>query len=305
MLGTEMAPLLKEAGYQVLAPPHSEVDCRDRVQVKQVVERFKPTVVIVAAAKLGGILANIRHGSEYLYDNALINLTTLHVCAEASIPQVLLFGSSCMYPKGINRPITDQDLLGGPLEPTSEGYSVGKIAAVKYAQALRREGRCRMVVCVLNNLYGDHDRFSAEEGHLVASLIVKMHQAKEEGQAVLELWGDGSPRRDFLHAADAARACLTILKAEDAPEIVQVGNGSDRTVREIAEKVAETVGFRGRILFRGSVANGTFQKLMAMDWILAQGWSPQVSLEEGLRQAYRSFLSQRQCNLSAWKEVVR
>ncbi len=292
LLGSELSPALEKAGYRVTAPAHSEVDCRDGAQVRAVVGRFQPTVVVIAAARVGGILANIRHGSEYLYDNALLNLVTLKACEEAGVPKVLLFGSSCMYPGGMDRPITPEDLLTGPLESTNVGYGIGKIAAVLYAQAIRREGRCQTVVCVPTNLYGDRDRFSAEEGHLISSLICKMHRAKEEGQAALELWGDGTPRRDFLHASDAARACLTILEARDPPEVVHVGSGSDLTVREIAEAVGRAVGFTGRLLFQGSVGNGTFKKLLAADWIFRQGWSPQVPFEEGLRRAYRSYLSQ-------------
>lgn len=292
LLGSELGALLERAGYRVLAPAHSEVDCKDGAQVREVVGRFQPAVVILAAARVGGILANMRHGSEYLVDNALMNLVTLKVCEEARVPKVLLFGSSCMYPGGLRHPIKPEDLLTGPLEPTNVGYGIGKVAAVGYALALRREGRCQALVCVPTNLYGDRDRFSAEEGHLVSSLIVKMHRAKEEGQAVLELWGDGTPRRDFLHASDAARACLALLEARDPPEVVHVGSGADRTVREIAETVARVVGFRGSRVFQGSVGNGTFQKLLKVDWIFQQGWRPEVPFEEGLRRAYRSYLSQ-------------
>lgn len=292
LLGSELSPLLEKAGYRVTAPAHPEVDCRDGAQVRAAISRFQPAVVIIAAARVGGILANIRHGSEYLHDNALINLVTLKACEEAGIPKVLLFGSSCMYPGGLDRPITPEDLLTGPLESTNVGYGIGKIAAVLYAQILRREGRCQTVVCVPTNLYGDRDRFSAEEGHLVSSLICKMHRAKEEGQAALELWGDGTPRRDFLHASDAARACLTILEAQNPPEVVHVGSGTDLTVREIAEAVQGEVGFTGKLVFQGSVGNGTFKKLLAADWIFQQGWRPRLSFEEGLRRTYQSYLSQ-------------
>lgn len=300
LLGSELGPLLEKAGYRVLAPPHSEVDCRDREQVRAVIGRFQPTLVVIAAARVGGILVNVRRASEWLFDNALINLVTLKACVEARVPKVLLFGSSCMYPGGLRRPITPEDLMTGPLEPTNVGYGIGKIAAVGYAQALRREGRCRAVVCVPTNLYGDRDRFSEEEGHLVSSLIVKMHRAKEGDQAELELWGDGTPRRDFLHASDAARACLTLLEAQDPPEVVHVGSGKDLTVREIAETVAGAVGYKGQLAFRGSVGNGAFQKLLEADWIFRQGWKPLVPFEDGLRRAYQSYLSQ-----SAVQEVSR
>lgn len=290
LLGSELWPLLEKSGYTVLAPSSHEVDCRDPAAVTECLRNYQPTDVIMAAARVGGILGNIRHSSEYLYDNAMMNLVTLRACAEQGIPRTLIFGSSCMYPCGIDRDIVEQDLLSGPLEETSEGYATGKIIATKYAQFLRREGRCEVTVCVLTNLYGDRDRFS-EEGHLIASLIVKMRQAKQAGQPRVELWGDGTPRRDFLHASDAARACLAILKAQQPPEIVHVGTGSDITVREIADLVARAVGYPGEIVFSGAVSNGTFRKLLAVDWIGRQGWKPEVSLEEGLRRAYQVYVS--------------
>lgn len=298
LLGSELKPLLEDRGYTVWAPASRQVDCRDVAQVTESLNGFKPTVVIMAAAKLGGILANIRHGSEFLYDNTLMSLVTLKACAEEGVPRVLTFGSACMYPKDLERPIAQRDLLAGPLEPTSELYSIGKIVATRYAQALRREGRCHASICVLSNLYGDQDNFSAEEGHLISSLMVKMHQAKEARAPRLELWGDGTPRRDFLHASDAAQACLTILEAQDPPEIIHGGTGQDLSIREIAEKTAQVVGFQGEIVFNGSVSNGTSRKFLLVDWLREQGWRPRVSVEEGFRRTYQHYLSHVLCSPS-------
>ena len=292
LLGSELKPLLESQGFQVSSPSHAETDCRLEAAVRKSVRGFRPQMVVMAAAQVGGILANIQHGTDYLYDNALMNLVTLRVCAEEGVGRVLVFGSSCMYPSGLDRPITPEDLLAGPVEQTSVGYAVGKIAGVEYALALRREGKIRATVCVLTSLYGDKDRFSAEQGHLVSSLIVRMHQAKEAGLPQLELWGNGKPRRDFLHASDAARAVGVLLEAEETPEIVHVGSGRDFTVREIAIQVAEAVGFTGKLVFGGSVPSGTFQKLLAADWIFERGWKPRVSLQTGLRQAYQAYLAQ-------------
>lgn len=289
LLGSELWPLLMQRGYPVAAPPRQEVDCRDAAQVRACMRAFRPDAVIVAAAKVGGILANMRHGAEYLFDNAMINLTVLKACADHQVPRALVFGSSCMYPRAIDRAIVESDLLAGQLEATSEGYAVGKIAAVAYARQLSRAGACRAVACVPTNLYGDRDRFSAEEGHVIASLIVKMHAAKLAGRRRLELWGDGTPRRDFLHASDAARACLVILEANDPPELIHLGTGADYPIKEIAQKVAEAVGFTGEVIFAGGVPSGTPRKLLASEAIRAMGWSPLVSLEEGLRRAYRSY----------------
>ena len=294
LLGTELTAHLAERRIEFLAPSRAQVDCRDFQQVSRSIDSFRPSAVIVAAARVGGIAANLRHGAEYLFDNAMINLITLRACAEAGVPQAMVFGGSCLYPCGLERPIREDDFLQGPLEKTSEGYAIGKIAGAKYAEFLNRLGRCRAILCVPTSLYGDRDRFDAQEGHLVSSLIVKMHQAKEEGRGEVELWGDGSPRRDFLHASDAARACLAILEAPEVPWMINVGTGEDLTVREIAEKVAQAVGFRGRIRFGGQFPNGTRRKLLNNDRIRALGWEPRVPLEEGLRRTYRSFLTQRE-----------
>lgn len=290
LLGSELQALMGRQGTEFLAPPHREVDCRDPGQVRRCLLSYRPTAVVVAAGRVGGIAANMRRGEEFLFDNAMINLVALHEARQAGVSRVMVFGGSCMYPGGIDRPIREEDLLAGPLEPTSEGYAIGKIVAAKYAQALDRSGACRGTVCVLTNLYGDRDCFDAEEGHLVSSLIVKMHRAKEARQEVLELWGDGTPRRDLLHASDAARACLLLLEAEGSASIVNVGTGKDYTVREIAEKTAGAVGFQGRILFSGGIPNGTARKLLAVERITAMGWRPAVSLGEGLRRAYQSYL---------------
>ena len=211
--------------------------------------------------------------------------------------QVMLFGASCMYPKGIDRPIREDDLLTGPIEESNIGYAVGKLAAVKYAELLSREGRCRTTVCIPTNLYGDEDHFDPDEGHLIASLIPKMHRAKEEQTEEIRLWGDGTPRRDFLHAQDAARACLAVLRAQPSEIYVNIGSGYDRTVREIAEKTAQAVGFQGRLLFSGQIGNGTNRKLLETSRIRALGWHPEVSLEEGLQSAYRSYLKQQEQKL--------
>lgn len=290
LLGSELKPFLETQGWEVFAPDHAEADCRSEAAVREAVHGFRPQAVVMAAARVGGILANMRGGSDFLYDNALMNLVTLRVCAEEGIGKILVFGSSCMYPNHLSRPMTPEDLLTGPLEPTSIGYAVAKLAAAEYARALRREGKIRATVCVLTSLYGDRDHFSAEEGHLISSLMVKFHDAKETGKDQVELWGDGTPRRDFLHAADAASACLALLRSQPAHPYVNLGSGFDLTVREIAEKAAEAVGFRGRLVFGGGVGNGTPRRLLDTARIRALGWRPEIPLEEGLRSAYRSYL---------------
>ena len=303
LLGSELHILLKREGHDLWAPSSGEVDCREEAQVLSALRHGRPDVVVMAAAKVGGILANMKRGSEFLRDNVRMNFSVLNVCAGLGVSRVLVFGSSCMYPKDINRPLVTEDLLTAPVEPTSELYALSKILTTKYAQALRREGKCCATVCVPNNLYGDGDRFSAEEGHLISSLIVKMHQAKLDHQPRLELWGDGTPRRDFLHAEDAARACLAVLETENPPEIVHFGTGQEFTIRQIAEKVAQAVGFSGEIVFTGLVSNGASRKWLAVDWLFQQGWRPRVSMEEGIRRAYQAYLSQQAVGISIAGEV--
>ncbi len=291
LLGCELRRQFDREAVDYAAPPHGEVDCRNTGQVRAALRSHRPSAVVVAAGRVGGILANLRHGAEFLFDNALINLVTLQACAEEKVGQVLLFGGSCLYPTGIDRPIREEDLLTGPIEESNEGYALGKIAGAKYAELLRREGQVGATVCIPTNLYGDDDHFDPEEGHLIASLIPKMHRAKEEGFQEIRLWGDGTPRRDFLHAADAASACLALLRSQPAHPYVNLGSGFDLTVREIAEKAAEAVGFRGRLVFGGGVGNGTPRRLLDTARIRALGWRPEVPLEEGLRSAYRSYLA--------------
>ncbi len=297
LLGSELRRLFDREGIACAAPAHSEVDCRDDAQVRDALRSIRPSAVILAAARVGGILANQRRGAEFLFDNALMNLVTLRACAEQGIPQAMVFGSSCMYPRGIERPIREDDLLTGPIEETNLGYAVGKLAAVQYADLLRREGRCRTVVCIPTSLYGDEDHFDPDEGHLIASLIPKMRRAKEEGAPEIRLWGDGTPRRDFLHAQDAARACLLALRADVPEGRLNIGSGSDRTVREIAELTAQAVGFTGRLVFSGEVGNGANRKLLESSRIRALGWRPEISLEEGLRRATQSYLKQQEQKL--------
>lgn len=292
LLGSELRRWFDREGVHYAAPSHGEVDCRNGLQVRVALRSHRPSAVVVAAARVGGILANLRHGSEFLFDNALINLMTLQACAEEGVERVLLFGGSCMYPRGIDRPIREEDLLTGRVEESSEGYAMAKLTAAKYAELLRRERRCLATVCIPTNLYGDEDRFDPDEGHLIASLIPKMHQAKEERRGEVKLWGDGTPRRDFLHASDAARACEAVLRAVDPPVFLNIGSGSDHTVREIAETTAEVIGFSGRILFTGEVGNGAPRKLLDVERIRALGWRPEVSLREGLARAYQSYLAQ-------------
>lgn len=292
LLGRALAPWLLQHGHEVLAPGSREVDCRQAEAVAACLTSVRPDAVIVAAGKVGGVKANMRRGAEFLYDNALINLVTLKACVQAGVPRALIFGGACLYPRDLDRPIAESDLLTGPLEPTSEPYALAKIAAIRYAMLISQDGPCRATACILANLYGDHDRFDAEEGHLVGSLMAKMHAAKMRGADQLSLWGDGTPRRELLHASDAARACLTILEADPPPDIINVGSGVDYPVREIAHSVARVVGFRGRLVFSGGVTNGVARKLMTVDRITALGWRPQVALEAGLRQAYHSYLAQ-------------
>lgn len=297
LLGSELRRLFDREGISYAAPEHNQVDCRESRQVRDALRSVRPTSVILAAARLGGILSNQRRGAEFLFDNALMNLVTLQACAQERVAQALVFGASCIYPKGIERPICEEDLLTGPIEESNIGYALGKLAAAKYAELLSQEGICRVTVCIPTNLYGDEDHFDPEEGHLIASLIPKMHRAKEDRAAEIRLWGDGTPRRDFLHAQDAARACLTLLQAQPPEVYVNVGSGSDLTVREIAEQTAQTVGFQGRLLFSGQVGNGAHRKLLETSRIRALGWRPEISLEEGLQRAYQSYLKQQEQKL--------
>ena len=253
----------------------------------------RPDVVIVAAAKVGGILANDSLPAQFLYDNLMIEANLIEASYRTGAEKLLFLGSSCIYPKFAEQPIREDALLTGPLEPTNEWYAVAKIAGIKLCQAYRKEYGADFISAMPTNLYGPGDNYDLNSSHVLPALIRKAHEAREAGLASIEIWGTGTPRREFLHADDLADGCIFLLKHYSDAEHVNLGSGTDVTIAELTALVCEIVGFGGTIELDTSKPDGTPRKLMSGEKIAAMGWSPRLSLREGIEDAYRAFLEGR------------
>src|SRR5205823_9813175 len=251
----------------------------------------KPAVVIVAAAKVGGIKANDDLPVEFLLDNLRIQNNIIDAAHEAGVRKLLFLGSSCIYPKFAPQPIPETALLSSPLEPTNEAYAIAKIAGIKLCQAYAREYGANFISAMSTNLYGPNDNFDLETSHVLAALLRKTHEAKMRKARKLVVWGSGAPRREFLHVDDLASACLFLLEKYDSPEIINVGCGEDISIRELAELICDIVGFEGELAWDLTKPDGTPRKLLDITKLRALGWHPTISLRGGITQTYDWFLA--------------
>jgi GDP-L-fucose synthase len=274
----------------LLGRTSAELDLRDRAAVDAFFDAERPSHVILAAAKVGGIVANSTYPAEFLSDNLRIQLNVLDAAHRVGVARLLFLGSSCIYPKHAPQPIPESALLTGPLEPTNDAYAIAKIAGVLHVQALRREYGASFVSAMPTNLYGPGDNFDLESSHVLPALIRRMHQARVSGAPAVTLWGTGTPRREFLHVDDLARACVHLLERYDAPEPINVGVGDDIAIRDLAALVAEVVGYEGAIEWDTSRPDGTPRKLLDVSRITALGWKPEVPLRDGIAATYSWFL---------------
>ena len=289
MVGSAIVRRLASEGCEVLTADRS-VDLREQAAVRDWYAANRPDTVVVAAAKVGGILANDTYPADFLYDNLMIEANLIEAAYRNDVEKLLFLGSSCIYPKMAPQPIPEDALLTGPLEPTNEWYAVAKIAGIKLCQAYRRQHGCDYISAMPTNLYGPGDNFDLKSSHVLPALIRKAHEAKEAGAAFIEIWGTGSPRREFLHVDDLADGCIFLLKEYSGDEHVNLGSGTDIPIIELTHLVCEVVGFDGAISKDASKPDGTPRKLMSGDKIAAMGWAPKVSLREGIKDAYRAFL---------------
>ncbi|HNQ88840.1 MAG TPA: GDP-L-fucose synthase [Verrucomicrobiota bacterium] len=269
---------------------HAELDLLEAAAVRRFFAETKPEYLFVAAARVGGIQANRDQPAEFLYENLMIECHLIHEAWRAGVRKLLFLGSSCIYPKLAPQPIQESHLLTGPLEPTNEAYAVAKIAGIKLCQAYRRQHGCRFISAMPTNLYGPNDNYDPETSHVLPALLRRFHEARVRGDRVVTCWGTGTPRREFLHADDLARACIHLMREYDGEEIVNIGSGSDLTIRELAEAVARAVGYTGEIRWDPTHPDGTPRKLLDSSKLAAMGWKPQIDLETGLRDAYADFL---------------
>ncbi|MGL4401755.1 MAG: GDP-L-fucose synthase family protein [Luteolibacter sp.] len=281
----------KIGGYQVITTSRDRLDLLDQTAVFGFLAGEKPDIVVIAAAKVGGIHANSTYPADFIYENLMIAANLVEGSRRAGVPRVLFLGSSCIYPKMAPQPMTEDCLLTSPLESSNEAYAVAKIAGLKLCQHYRAQHGLMYHSAMPTNLYGPGDNYHPENSHVIPALIRRFHEAKERGDSSVTIWGTGTPRREFLHVHDLATACFHLLSLDAPPDWVNVGVGQDVTILELASLVAATVGFGGKILTDPTKPDGTPRKLMDISRIKATGWSPETPLETGLVAAYEDFLS--------------
>ena len=292
MVGSAVWRALEAAGYSDLVGwSSSEVDLTDRDAAMDAVTSAKPDVVVVAAAKVGGILANSTYPVEFLADNLRIQTNLFEAAHAADVDRLLFLGSSCIYPKMAPQPIPESALLTGPLETTNVAYAIAKISGIIAVQSYRSEYGRRWISAMPTNLYGPGDNYDLETAHVLPALIRRFHEAKESGASSVTLWGTGSPRREFLHVDDLAAACLRLLDVYDKADHVNVGVGDDVTIAELAALTADVVGYSGALEWDTSKPDGTPRKLLDVSRMKSLGWEPQISLREGLESTYEGYRS--------------
>jgi len=294
LVGSAIWRHLQEEGFDSLVGARSsEVDLRDRGATMRFFSREQPDVVIDAAAKVGGILANSRYPADFLSDNLRIQVNIMDAAKETGVERLLFLGSSCIYPKFAEQPIKESSLLTGALEPTNDAYAIAKIAGILQVQANRRQHGRHWISAMPTNLYGPHDNFDLQSSHVLPALIRRFHDAKGTGAREVVLWGTGTPRREFLHVDDLAAASLFLLENYDSADTINVGVGEDLTIRELAEMVADVVGYGGAIVQDASKPDGTPRKLLDVSRINDLGWRAKIPLRDGIASTYKWFLENR------------
>jgi GDP-L-fucose synthase len=282
--------LQRQSFRQLIGRTRTELDLLDTNAVERFFLDQRPEFVFVAAAKVGGIKANNSHPAEFLFENLQIQNNLIHGAWRAEVKKLLFLGSSCIYPKQAPQPLKEDYLLTGPLEPTNQWYAVAKIAGIKLCQAYRRQYGCDFVSAMPTNMYGPNDNYDLETSHVLPALIRKFHEAKTAGAPTVTCWGTGTPRREFLYADDLARACVFLMRNYSEEQFINVGFGSDISIRELADLVKRIVGFEGEVLWDTTKPDGTPRKLMDSSRVFALGWKPKTDLETGIRFAYEDFI---------------
>jgi GDP-L-fucose synthase len=292
MVGSALVRRLESEGFSnLLVRDRPKLDLRDESAVAKFFAEEKPAIVILAAAKVGGIRVNNKYPVEFLLENLRIQNNVIRSAYESGARKLLFLGSSCIYPKLAPQPIPETALLSGPLEPTNEAYAIAKIAGIKLCQAYTREHGANFISVMPTNLYGPNDNFDLETSHVLAALMRKAHEAKTRKDRELIVWGSGESRREFLHADDLASACLLLLEKYNSPEIINVGSGEDISIRELAELICDVVGFDGKLTWDANQLEGTPRKLLDVTKLRALGWKPSIPLRDGIVQTYEWFLA--------------
>nr|WP_294810991.1 GDP-L-fucose synthase [uncultured Sphingomonas sp.] len=292
MVGSAIVRRLASEGCDVLTATRADADLSDQASTRAWMSANRPDAVFVAAAKVGGILANSTYPADFLYDNLMISANVIEAAHRSRVEKLLFLGSSCIYPKFAEQPIREDSLLTGPLEPTNEWYAIAKIAGIKLCQAYRTQYGDDFISAMPTNLYGPGDNFDLQSSHVMPALIRKAHEAKQSGASSITVWGSGTPRREFLHADDCADACIYLMKHYSDSEHVNVGSGGDVTIAELTELVCEVVGFEGNLVYDRAQPDGTPRKLMSAEKLRTMGWAPSILLRDGIRTTYDWFLRQ-------------
>jgi GDP-L-fucose synthase len=309
LAGSALVRRLRASGYENLVlRTHAELELIDAAAVRRFFEAERPQHVLLAAAKVGGILANDTLPAQFIHENLAIQTNVIHEAWRAGVKRLLFLGSSCIYPRECPQPMKEEYLLTGPLEPTNRPYALAKIAGIEMCSAYNRQYGTQYLAVMPTNLYGPGDNYDLRTSHVLPALIRKAHEAKHRGDEALVVWGTGKPRREFLYSDDMADACVALLRLEDArfeaaigtyPPLVNIGSGSDLTIRELAETVSRIVGYKGALRFDTTKPDGTPRKLLDVSRMTSLGWAPKVGMEAGIALAYREFLARRELNAAA------
>lgn len=290
MVGSALVRRLTGADCEVLTANRA-LDLRDQTAVRSWMDANRPDLVVIAAAKVGGIFANDRYPAEFLYDNLVIAANLIEAAHRADVDRLLFLGSSCIYPRLAQQPMAEDALLTGPLEPTNEGYAIAKIAGIKLAQAYRRQHGRRFISAMPTNLYGPGDNYHPRHSHVMPALIRKAHEAKDAVADKITVWGSGTPRREFLHVDDLADALVFLLRRYDSAEHINIGSGTDIAIADLARLVCEVIGYDGAIALDSTKPDGAPRKLLDCTRLSALGWQPTIGLREGIADTYRDFLA--------------
>jgi GDP-L-fucose synthase len=289
MVGRAVVRRLRQETCTVLSSDRASVDLREQAAVRGFMSKERPDVVVIAAAKVGGILANAAYPADFLYDNLMIEANLIQAAFEVGVQKLLFLGSSCIYPKLAAQPLTEDALLTGPLEPTNEWYAVAKIAGIKLCQAYRQQHGADFISAMPTNLYGPYDNFDLNSSHVIPALMRKVDAAVRDGRDEVVLWGSGTPRREFMHVDDLADALVYLLQQYSGAQHVNVGVGEDVTIAELAQVIAKVVGYRGRFVLDTTKPDGTPRKLMDVSKLKAMGWTAKIGLEDGLKSTYEWY----------------
>lgn len=291
LVGSAIWRELEKQGFNhLLGRTRAQLNLLDAQAVQQFLQAERPDYMFIAAARVGGIHANNTRPANFLYENLQIQNNLIHGAWKAGVKKLLFLGSSCIYPREAPQPMKEEHLLTGPLEPTNQWYAIAKITGIKMCQAYRRQHGCDFISAMPTNMYGPQDNFDLESSHVIPALIRKFHEARESGASEAVCWGTGAPRREFLYSDDLARACVFLMQNYSGEQFVNVGCGSDVTIKELAEMVREIVAFKGNIRWDATKPDGAPRKLLDISILRSLGWAPQVDLRAGLKLAYQSFL---------------